>query len=79
MSDAEKSRFNKDEFEAFLQEEYGITRSDLDWMRNYRRTITKYGDWVAKAVVTSMILGLLAGVGTVLWLGIKQALATLLK
>lgn len=79
MTDENDYSFTKEEFETFLQNEYGITREDLDWLRSYHRSVSKYGDWVAKAIVTSVVIAITSGVITVLYLGVKSAIATMFK
>jgi len=62
-----------------LERDYGITPDDLRWFARYRRSVTRYGDWIAKAAVTSVVGSVVAGVVYVLYLGLTQAAATMLK
>lgn len=79
MSDEQETQFNKEAFEKFIEDEYGLTSEDLRWFRNYHRSVTKYGDWVAKAIVSSLVIGLISGLLTIFFYGIKAAIAMIGK
>jgi len=59
----------------FLKDKYDVTIEDLVWMKDYHRTLSKYGDWIAKVVVTSVVLSILSGIGYVAIEGIKHILS----
>jgi len=56
----------------YLKDKYGITIEDLIWLKDYHRSLSKYGDWIAKVVVTSIVLSILSGLGYVAIEGIKH-------
>jgi len=58
----------------YLKDKYDVTIEDLVWMKDYHRTLSKYGDWIAKIVVTSVVLSILSGLGYVVIEGIKHIL-----
>ena len=56
----------------YLNDKYDVTIEDLVWMKDYHRTLAKYGDWIAKVVVTSVVLSIISGFGYVVIEGIKH-------
>lgn len=58
----------------YLKDKYDITIEDLVWMKDYHRNLSKYGDWVAKTVVVSVVLSVISVLGYVLIEGIKHVL-----
>ena len=58
----------------YLKDKYDITIEDLVWMKDYHRILSKYGDWIAKVVVTSVVLSIISGIGYVVIEGIKHIL-----
>ncbi|MCK5609639.1 hypothetical protein KAR91_47640, partial [Candidatus Pacearchaeota archaeon] len=56
----------------YLKDKYDVTIEDLVWMKDYHRSLSKYGDWVAKTIITSIVLSILAGAGYILIEGVKH-------
>lgn len=67
------------EFIKILKRDYDVTIDDLLWMRDYHRSVQKYGDWIAKAIVASVIGSLLYGLGYAIILGFGHIIEKYLK
>ena len=63
----------------YLEKEHGVTVEDLRWMAQYHRTVTKYGEFIAKIIVGSTLAAILSGVGLLITAGVKAALPGLFK
>lgn len=64
-------------FLKILERDYGITPENLRWFANYQKSVTRWGDWVAKTIVGTVVASIVGGIGYVLYLGFISALAEL--
>lgn len=81
MNEEEKEKAEK-EVKAFLEileKQYGITPETLRWFARYHNSVTRWGDWVAKSIVTSIVGAILGGVGYILYTGIMHIISNVAK
>lgn len=78
MTDEETEQAEADvqAFLNILERDYGITPETLRWFARYQRSVTRWGDWVAKSIVTTIIGSIVGGVIFILYTGVMHLLTT---